>query len=139
MMRPWLTRHPFVVGFAVALGAAILAVPAVAPTAGAASNDRRPVSPPNVVFVMLDDVSTGYMDAMPNVSRRIISNGTEYVNSVIPTSLCCPSRAATLTGKLAHTTGVYGNGADHGAWQTFQAQEGDTLATNLHQNGYTTA
>jgi N-acetylglucosamine-6-sulfatase len=139
MLRPWLTRHPFVVGFAVALGAAILAVPAVAPTAGAASNDRRPVSPPNVVFVMLDDVSTGYMDAMPNVSRRIISNGTEYVNSVIPTSLCCPSRAATLTGKLAHTTGVYGNGADHGAWQTFQAQEGDTLATNLHQNGYTTA
>ena len=138
MMRLGLSRHPLVVSFAVALGAAILAVPAVAPTADATPNDRRLGSQPNIVFVMLDDVSTGYMDAMPTVRRKIANRGVEFVNGITPTSLCCPSRAATLSGKLAHTTGVYGNLPAHGGWATFKATEDDTIATHLKDAGYRT-
>ena len=97
-----------------------------------------PRTPPNIVFIMLDDISTGYMDAMPNVSSLIADKGVEFTNGITPTSLCCPSRASTLSGKLAHTTGVYDNTPENGGWNMFQPQEHSTIATHLHDAGYRT-
>lgn len=95
---------------------------------------------PNVVFFMLDDISVGFIDAMPNVRRLVLDPGVTYKNGFVPTSLCCPSRASTLTGNYAHTTGVYGNQPNgHGGWGTFQASESSTLATHLREAGYQTA
>lgn len=101
---------------------------------------RAEPAQPNVVFFMLDDVSSGYMDAMPFTQRHLLDEGIEFTNGITPTALCCPSRASTLTGNLAHTTGVYGikdNG--YGGWQGFQPSEGDTIATRLDNQGYHTA
>ena len=120
--------------------AVITALLVVAATINPNSDARGLVPPPpNIVFVMLDDVSTGYLDAMPTVQHQIADRGVEFTNGITPTSLCCPSRAATLTGDLAHTTGVYDNTEENGGWWKFQAQEGDTLATHLHAGGYNTA
>jgi N-acetylglucosamine-6-sulfatase len=96
-------------------------------------------TPPNIVFIMLDDVSTGYMDAMPYTAANIGGKGVEFDVGITPTSLCCPSRAATLSGKLAHTTGVYSNTGKYGGWSAFKSQESDTIATHLNDAGYTTA
>jgi N-acetylglucosamine-6-sulfatase len=93
---------------------------------------------PNIVFIMLDDISTGYMDAMPNARSLIGSRGVVFRNGLTPTSLCCPSRASVLSGKLAHTTGVYTNEEGTGGWWKFQAQEDNTIATHLHDAGYHT-
>ena len=90
---------------------------------------------------MLDDISSGFMDAMPSVRRLIINQGVRYDSGVIPTSLCCPSRASTLTGRYAHSTGVYGVRANgYGGWTKFnQTSESSTLATQLRSAGYQTA
>ena len=103
------------------------------------SSEAAEGTPPNIVFIMIDDVGPGYLDAMPGVQESIREPGVQFDHGVIPTSLCCPSRASTLTGNYAHTTDVYGNGTFHGGWSTFQGLENDTLATRLSGQGYRTA
>jgi arylsulfatase A-like enzyme len=95
--------------------------------------------PPNVVFIMLDDISTGYMDAMPVVRTQIGGKGVIMQNGITPTALCCPSRAATLTGDLAHSTGVYMNELPHGGYDAFTEVQDDALPVHLSQAGYRTA
>ena len=99
----------------------------------------RPNDPPNIVLVLSDDQPKGTLAAMPAVSSRIRDKGVLFRNAVIPTSLCCPSRAALLSGNLAHTTGVYSNDQDnYGGWSAFHDDEDQTLATELSAAGYQT-
>ncbi|HEX5016421.1 MAG TPA: sulfatase [Actinomycetes bacterium] len=111
-------------------------------TSGALSaTDALESTGPNVVVILADDMPTGVLDAMPTVSAEIGGKGITFENGVIPTSVCCPSRASLLTGNYAHTTGVYTNQSDnYGAWPTFHAQGGEqsTLATHLNDAGYYT-
>jgi N-acetylglucosamine-6-sulfatase len=117
-----------------------LAAPAIALTP-AAAEEPAANGAPNVVVIMLDDVSRGMLDAMPFSKRQIVNRGVRFTNGFVPTSLCCPSRASFLTGKYAHTTGVYGNHSqdEYGGWPAFRASEGETLATALSASGYRTA
>ncbi|MEA2783708.1 MAG: hypothetical protein QOK29_5286, partial [Rhodospirillaceae bacterium] len=72
-----------------------------------------------------------------------------YSNSFVPNSLCCPSRASTLTGNHSHTTGVFGNSGQWGGFHSFTAPpEGDsisrvndstTMAVDMQNAGYRTA
>ena len=99
-----------------------------------------PPTQPNVVFIMLDDVGQGFIEDMPTVQSEIVEKGVSFSNGITPTSLCCPSRASTLTGNYAHTTGVYTNDPGRfGGWPAFQANENSTLATHLQAAGYRTA
>lgn len=122
-----------------ALAALVLAATAaLAPAPGAAS--APPATRPNVVFIMLDDVPSGMLDAMPAVQRLLQDRGVTFRNGMVPTSLCCPSRASTLTGRYAHTTGVYTNRNDgYGGWAAFRRWEPKTIAAEMQRAGYRTA
>ena len=124
----WVMTAALVAGFL----AAALTLPTPAQSA--------PRGKPNVVVFMVDDQPKGLIDAMPFTQQYLFGQGTTFRNGMIPTSLCCPSRSAFLTGWLANTTGVWTNKFEKiGGYSAFQPFEGDTIATALDDAGYHTA
>ena len=120
---------------------ALLALPTTA-EAGPQSATRAAASElPNVVVIVADDQAKGTVDAMPTVRSQLRNNGLEIKTGIIPTSTCCPSRAALLSGKYAHTTRVFANTGRHGGWDAFYSSgaEADTFAVALNKVGYRTA
>ena len=97
-------------------------------------------TPPNVVIFVSDDQAKGTMDAMPAVRALIAREGVTLTNGIIPTSICCPSRAALLSGRYARSTGVYKNVGTNGGWPTFNSSgaEDRTIAVALQDAGYRT-
>jgi len=99
---------------------------------------------PNIVVIVTDDQRRDTLRFMPAVQRLLVQQGTRYTNAMVPTSLCCPSRATILTGRYAHTTGVFGNGdvggERWGGWSRFYATgaERRTVAVALQRAGYRT-
>jgi arylsulfatase A-like enzyme len=113
----------------------LLATPSV--TSGPAVAEAVPL-PPNVVLVVTDDMSADQLDAMPITQGLLADAGVSFTNGVAPTSLCCPARAALLTGTYSHTNGVWSNGGALGGWPAFAPNESSTLATALDAGGYRT-
>ncbi len=66
---------------------------------------------PNFVFILTDDQNLDQFDrrTMPNTIRLLGDHGTALTNFYTPTPLCCPSRAAMLTGQYGHNNGVLSN------------------------------
>lgn len=117
-------------GFALLTAAMGLASAIVWGTGGIAA-DRRP----SVVVILTDDQPWGTFDAMPWLSgelERSDSGWSSFPNAFANTPLCCPVRAALLTGRHARHTGVLRN--EDGA----KLDETSTLATWLHEAGYRT-
>ena len=72
-------------------------------------------SRPNILFLFSDDHALrtigaypGSINSTPNLDR-IAREGTLFTNSFNVNSICCPSRAAILTGKHSQANGVIGN------------------------------
>ena len=69
--------------------------------------------PPNIVFILADDVSADELSpyggaiAMPNL-QKLADDGVLFRNAW-STPLCGPSRAMIMTGKYPHHTGYYEN------------------------------
>ncbi|MBP7948355.1 MAG: sulfatase-like hydrolase/transferase [Verrucomicrobiales bacterium] len=70
---------------------------------------------PNVVFIISDDqawTDYGFM-GHPEVETphldKLSRQSLTFTHGYVPTSLCCPSLAALLTGKFPHETKVTGN------------------------------
>jgi arylsulfatase A-like enzyme len=122
-----------VAGAALAVAPGGVAVEAVA----VAAAERKP----NVVLLVVDDQPEGTLDAMPIVRRQLLNRGVAIENGIIPTSSCCPSRAALLTGQYSRTTGVYKNVGAYGGWPTFDSSDSEahTIAVSLDRAGYRTA
>ncbi len=114
-------------------GLALLALTADA----SAATDVRPTRP-NIVFIFSDDHALrtiGAYGAGVNQTPRIdrlADEGAIFLRSYCTTSICCPSRAAILTGQHGHRNGVVGN-AD--AWNNEQWQ----FPRALRAAGYATA
>lgn len=114
-------------------------VPVPAPVAVPPSDPR-----PNIVVVLTDDQRRDTLWAMPAVQRLLVERGITFRQAMVPTSLCCPSRATILTGRYAHTTRVFGNGdvggARYGGWPRFYrtGAERETIAVALDRAGYHT-
>ena len=104
------------------------------PTAGGASPR------PNVLFVLADDLDLASLAAMPEVQRLVAAQGATFDDYFVSNSLCCPSRATTLTGRYAHNTGVQSNGGSNGGFRRAYVSklEGSTIATRLRDAGYRT-
>lgn len=97
--------------------------------------------PPNILIVLTDDQSVDTLPSevgappMPWLQQQMEDPTQPWVtfsNAFLDTPLCCPSRASILTGLTSAHTGVQTN-ADG-----FDLDASSTLATWLHDAGYTT-
>jgi arylsulfatase A-like enzyme len=104
-------------------------------------------TPPNIVFILADDLSWNLIEYMPNV-QAMQKEGVTFSNYFVANSLCCPSRSSIFTGKLPHNTGVLTNTLSRpdGGYAAFLAyptpsdnNEHHTFAVALNSTGYKTA
>ena len=137
---------------AVLVGTLVALTPGGTPVV-AAPNPGRSIAPPivlpdkrpNIVVILTDDQRRDSLTYMPAVQRLLVDQGTRYTNAMVPTSLCCPSRATILTGLYAHSTKVFGNGdiggKKYGGWRRFKraGMEKRTMGVALKRQGYRTA
>ena len=92
-----------------AAGAAAVAVPGMAFSAGSAKNR------PNVLFMAIDDLNDwiGCLGGHPDVKTpnldRLAGRGVLFTNAHCSAPACNPSRASLMTGILPSTSGVYHN------------------------------
>jgi N-acetylglucosamine-6-sulfatase len=109
-----------------------------APSAPAGVPSRR--GPPNIVFVLTDDLAGNLVRYMPHV-LAMERTGVTFSNYFVTDSLCCPSRASILTGRFPHDTHVFDNSQPEGGFTVFHErhEERQTFATALHKRGYMTA
>lgn len=92
---------------------------------------------PNIVLVTTDD-QTAYEAAwMPAVSRVLGRTGRTYPRALSSHPLCCPARAALLTGQHAHNNGIQHN---QGPWgRDARLDTSTTVSTWFQAAGYGTA
>lgn len=109
LQRRWATRSTLTSHFSL-LTSTAAALTALLPFARA--EEPAPPQPPNIVFVLIDDMRWDVMSCAghpfvktPNIDR-IAASGVRFTNAFVTTSLCSPSRASFLTGAYAHTHGV---------------------------------
>jgi arylsulfatase A-like enzyme len=97
--------------------------------------------PPNIVFILTDDLDLASVEYMPKLKSLLIDRGVSFSNYFVSVSLCCPSRATILRGQYAHNTGVGNNEPINGGFAIFYRRglEQSTIATWLQAKGYRTA
>jgi N-acetylglucosamine-6-sulfatase len=73
--------------------------------------DPRYADQPNFVFILADDMNRPQFNRryMRRTRKLIADPGTEFTSYYAATPLCCPSRAAMLTGQYGHNNGVLSN------------------------------
>ncbi|MBI2359373.1 MAG: sulfatase [Deltaproteobacteria bacterium] len=93
---------------------------------------------PNIVFILTDDLDMEGIQAMPQLRKLLIDQGTSLSNFFVTDSLCCPSRSSILRGQYVHNHGIMQNTR---GFQKFRdlGHETSTVATWLKAAGYTTA
>lgn len=96
---------------------------------------------PNVLFLAVDDLNdwVGFLGGYPGVVHtpnldRLAARGTAFTNAHCAAPVCCPSRAAVMTGLLPTTTGIYNN--QH--WWKPNLPDLETIPTHFRKNGYHT-
>jgi N-acetylglucosamine-6-sulfatase len=119
-----------------AAGASMTGMGGATATAGAGGAPARP----NIVFVLVDDLSMNLVQYMPHV-LQMQRDGATFENYFVTDSLCCPSRTSMFTGKYPHNSGVFTNTGDDGGYATFLSHGNDpqTFAVALQGSGYRTA
>lgn len=139
-----------VVGLLVAGPKAVVAGPAAAGQSAAAvaepaaelaaTTDEHP----DIVLILMDDFSLELLRTMPEATK-MAAEGATYQNSFVIDSLCCPSRAALLTGQTPHHTKVLTNtqnDPEHpvGGWSAFRRYGNleKQFSIGLQEAGYTT-
>ncbi|AFZ35939.1 N-acetylglucosamine-6-sulfatase [Stanieria cyanosphaera PCC 7437] len=97
--------------------------------------------PPNILFILTDDLDQASVEYMPQVKSLLVDGGVSFSNYFVSNSLCCPSRATILKGQYAHNTGVLTNNKADGSFVVFYKRnsEKSTIATWLKRKGYRTA
>ena len=113
--------------------AALAGLPRAQTTATAATQ-------PDVIIILTDDQRAGTEQGMPFTWDYFSTLGTYYPNAQVPTNLCCPSRAALLTGRYAHETNVWTNfNNDRGGYEAYRPHENNALPKALQEQGYETS
>jgi N-acetylglucosamine-6-sulfatase len=96
-----------------------------------------PAGKPNFVFVLTDDQDLASFNrhTMPRTFRLIVDRGTTFTRYYDATPLCCPARAALLTGQYGHNNGVLNNTPGYRALR----DPANVLPVWLQGAGYRTA
>jgi arylsulfatase A-like enzyme len=94
--------------------------------------------PYNVLFIPVDDLNhwIGVLGRnnqvkTPNIDK-LAKSGVLFSSAYCAAPICCPSRAAVMSGKRPSTTGVYGNSND---WRTV-VPAAETMPTFFRTKGY---
>ncbi|WP_432478134.1 sulfatase-like hydrolase/transferase [Nocardioides sp. GXQ0305] len=120
--------------------------PREAPQERLAGHPMVPDRTPNIVLVLMDDLSTDLVQTMSQ-AHAMAREGASWEHSYVVDSLCCVSRSSLLTGQYPHQTGVLTNTANTpnalgplGGWEAFAAYGNEQRAVNvrLRQAGWTT-
>ena len=127
----------------VAVLATVAAVLAGSPTPGseraaASASPARQAGPshrPNVVLILTDDMTESDLRYMPRTRKLLGRRGVTFPNMLSPHPLCCPARAAILTGQYAQNNHVKANQGKY-AFAALDAKH--TLPVWLHRAGYRT-
>ena len=97
---------------------------------------------PNVLFIAIDDLNdwVGFMGGYPGTVHtphmdRLAARGTAFLNAHTASPVCCPSRAAAMSGQLPSTSGIYHN--KH--WWKPNRPDLVTIPGHFKSQGYTTA
>lgn len=99
---------------------------------------------PNILVITTDDQDARSFEittpdghyVMHNVRELIGCEGVTFGRSFVPLSLCCPSRAALLTGQYNHNNHVLANVPPLGGYAAFDSS--NTLPMWLQSAGYYT-
>src|SRR5688500_1580688 len=131
--------------------AAAIAAAAVLQAAGQVAPGRSPAAPPNIVFILADDLGYGELGAYgqkrirtPRLDR-MASEGMRFTQFYAGSTVCAPSRGAFLTGRHtghAYVRDNYGLGGHTDEDERGQhplPPEHPTLARALRARGYATA
>nr|XP_019573393.1 PREDICTED: arylsulfatase A isoform X2 [Rhinolophus sinicus] len=100
-------------------------------------------SPPNIVLIFADDLGYGDLGSYGHPSSttpyldQLASGGLRFTDFYVPVSLCTPSRAALLTGRLPVRMGLYPGVLEPGSRGGLPLEE-VTLAEVLAARGYLT-
>jgi len=99
-----------------------------------------PSAPPNVLFILTDDMTLDDLQFMPQTSHLLGEQGLTFDREFDNVTLCCPARTSILRGQYSHNTAVLTNGGSNGGFETAHADnlEQSTIATTMHDAGYTT-
>jgi len=109
------------------------------------SCDKKSDAPLNVVIVTLDDMGYGTTGAegcsVPGITPHIdklASEGIMFRHGYVMTPICGPSRAAILSGRYPHCSGMMGHGKQPPELWEEPDVKTPSISTYLHDNGYTT-
>ena len=101
-------------------------------------------APLNVVLITLDDMGYGTTGVegctVPGITPyidKLASEGITFTRGYVMSPICGPSRAALLSGRYPHSTGMMGNGKPPLLWEEPEVKT-PSISTYLHDNGYTT-
>ena len=94
----------------------------------------RPESPPNIVFIMIDDL--GWMDIHPQGNEqfvtphldRLAAQGTRFTDFYAAAPVCSPTRAACITGLAPARLKVTNHIPDRWSFYDQKANKGDKPA-----------
>ncbi|HBZ7326262.1 sulfatase-like hydrolase/transferase [Klebsiella michiganensis] len=110
------------------------------------AREDGPKNAPNVIIIMTDDVGFGaastFGGPIPTpTADKLAENGAKYT-SFNTTSMCSPTRASLLTGRLPNEVGMgvasgFPNGYD--GYNSVIPESAATIAEILKQSGYNTA
>ncbi len=97
---------------------------------------------PNIIMIAIDDLNdwVGCFGGHPQVKTpnidKFAKSGLTMYKAYAPSTVCCPSRTAILTGKHATNTGVYGNSQN--IQEAPKAMNVETLPEYFGNRGYYT-
>lgn len=87
---------------------------------------------PSFIVINSDDQRWDTLKYMPHVENMLVKHGVTFTNSFVVNPVCCPSRAALMTGSYSHTNGVYDNKGPEGGFFSFN--DGGTMGTFVDQD-----
>ncbi|MEZ4518216.1 MAG: sulfatase-like hydrolase/transferase [Chloroflexota bacterium] len=111
----------------------LLTVPFAIPSQTNITAQAQTAEKPNIVVIMTDDQDFDSLPVMRNLMGRPEGSWVNFTNAFVNHSVCCPSRATTLTGQYSHTHGAIGNP------YCDQMDDTNTLPVWLDEAGYETA